>query len=58
LEKRGHSTRFYSYVQELVHLLVPAHKEKFISLLDKFYPNWGVARMELNELPLGHVEWK
>jgi hypothetical protein len=37
---------------------VPAHNEKFIGILDRFYPHWGEARMELNELPLGHVEWK
>jgi predicted metal-dependent hydrolase len=48
----------YVIVHELVHLIVPVHNEKFIAILDKFYPNWREARMELNELPLGHVEWK
>lgn len=48
----------YVIVHELVHLIVPVHNEKFIAILDKFYPSWREARMELNELPLGHVEWK
>ncbi len=48
----------YVIVHELAHLIVPAHNEKFIAILDKFYPNWREARMELNDLPLGHVEWK
>ena len=48
----------YVIVHELAHLIVPVHNEKFIGILDRFYPNWREARMELNELPLGHVEWK
>ena len=48
----------YVIVHELAHLIVPVHNEKFIGILDKFYPNWREARLELNELPLGHVEWK
>jgi predicted metal-dependent hydrolase len=48
----------YVIVHELAHLIVPVHNEKFIALLDRFYPNWREARMELNELPLGHVVWK
>jgi predicted metal-dependent hydrolase len=48
----------YVIVHELAHLLVPVHNEKFIGILDRFYPNWREARMELNELPLGYVEWK
>lgn len=47
----------YVIVHELAHLIVPVHNERFISLLDKYYPNWREARMELNELPLGHVKW-
>lgn len=48
----------YVIVHELAHLIVPVHNEKFIGILDKFYPNWREARLELNQLPLGHVEWK
>jgi predicted metal-dependent hydrolase len=48
----------YVIVHELAHLIVPVHNENFISILDNYYPQWREARMELNELPLGHVEWK
>jgi len=48
----------YVIVHELAHLIVPVHNEKFISILDNYYPQWRESRMELNELPLGHVEWK
>jgi predicted metal-dependent hydrolase len=48
----------YVIVHEMAHLIEPTHNEKFIAILNNFYPNWREARMELNELPLGHVEWK
>lgn len=48
----------YVIVHEMVHLLVPSHNDNFLALMNKFYPNWREARLELNELPLGHVEWK
>lgn len=47
----------YVIVHELVHLIVPTHSRKFVAILDQYYPNWREARMELNELPLGHVDW-
>lgn len=47
----------YVIVHELAHLIVPVHNEKFIGILDKFYPNWRESRMEINELPLGYVKW-
>ena len=45
-------------VHEMVHLLVPTHNYHFLALMNKYYPNWREARLELNELPLGHIEWK
>jgi predicted metal-dependent hydrolase len=48
----------YVIVHEMVHLLVPTHNDHFLALMNKFYPNWREARLELNELTLGHVEWK
>ena len=48
----------YVIVHEMVHLLVPTHNDHFLALMNKYYPNWREARLELNELPLGHVEWK
>lgn len=48
----------YVIVHEMVHLLVPTHNDHFLALMNKYYPHWREARLELNELPLGHVEWK
>lgn len=48
----------YVIVHEMVHLLVPNHNDNFLTLINKYYPNWREARLELNELPLGHVEWR
>lgn len=48
----------YVIVHEMVHLIEPTHNERFVALMNRFYPNWREARLELNELPLGHVEWK
>lgn len=48
----------YVIVHEMLHLIEPTHSDYFITLMNKYYPNWREARLELNELPLGHVEWK
>jgi predicted metal-dependent hydrolase len=48
----------YVIVHELVHLLEPSHNATFISLMDKFMPQWRHYRDELNRAPLGHVEWE
>jgi predicted metal-dependent hydrolase len=44
-------------VHEMLHLMEATHTEKFIELMTKHYPSWREARAELNELPLGKVEW-
>lgn len=48
----------YVVVHELVHLLEPSHNATFISLMDKFMPQWRHFKDELNRAPLGHVEWE
>ena len=48
----------YVIVHEMAHLIFPTHSENYVALMNRFYPGWREARMELNELPLGHVEWK
>jgi len=40
---------------ELAHLLVPTHSNRFFELLEVHYPSWREARRELNELPLSEV---
>jgi predicted metal-dependent hydrolase len=48
----------YVIVHELVHLLEPSHNQVFVSLMDKFMPQWRQFRDELNRAPLAHQEWK
>ncbi len=48
----------YVVVHEMVHLLEPSHNATFMSLMDKFMPQWRHFRDELNRAPLGHVEWE
>lgn len=47
----------YVIVHEMIHLLEPTHNDRFVALMNQYYPNWREARLELNELPLGHVTW-
>jgi predicted metal-dependent hydrolase len=47
----------YVIVHEIAHLLEPTHNDCFIAILDKHYPSWREARMELNELPLSAETW-
>jgi predicted metal-dependent hydrolase len=47
----------YVIVHEMAHLLEPKHSERFVAILDKHYPTWREARVELNELPLAAEEW-
>jgi predicted metal-dependent hydrolase len=48
----------YVIVHELVHLLEPSHNARFVSLMDKFMPNWRQHKDELNRIPLAHQEWE
>jgi predicted metal-dependent hydrolase len=48
----------YVVVHEMMHLVEPTHSERFIGLMDKHYPSWREARVELNELPLTAEAWK
>lgn len=47
----------YVVVHEMLHLIEPNHSSRFIDLLDKHYPSWREARVELNELPLAAESW-
>ncbi|MCD8486179.1 MAG: M48 family metallopeptidase [Desertifilum sp.] len=46
----------YIIVHEMAHLLEPTHSDRFVAILDKHYPTWREARIELNELPLSGFE--
>jgi predicted metal-dependent hydrolase len=48
----------YIIVHEIAHLIDARHGVRFVELLDRHYPTWREARMELNELPLPTEAWK
>ncbi|HYW21141.1 MAG TPA: YgjP-like metallopeptidase domain-containing protein [Nodularia sp. (in: cyanobacteria)] len=43
----------YIVVHEMVHLLERNHGDRFVSLMNKFLPNWRFYKDELNRSPLG-----
>lgn len=47
----------YIVVHEMVHLVEPKHSARFVSLMERFMPNWRHARDQLNQLPVRHEEW-
>lgn len=47
----------YIVVHEMVHLLVPTHNSRFISLMDQFMPKWRFYKDELNKLPVRYEKW-
>ncbi|HUZ96768.1 MAG TPA: SprT family zinc-dependent metalloprotease [Edaphobacter sp.] len=47
----------YVIVHEMVHLIEPSHSDRFLTILEKHYPSWREARVELNELPLAAEAW-
>ncbi len=48
----------YVVVHEMLHLIEPAHNERFLVQMSKHYPAWREARAELNELPLSAETWR
>lgn len=57
LAKKPRECLEYLVVHEMVHLLEPTHNERFVSLMERFYPRWRFHRERLNELPVRHEEW-
>ena len=47
----------YVIVHEMAHLREPTHNERFVAILDEYFPTWREARAELNELPLSAEVW-
>ena len=48
----------YIVVHEMVHFFERHHGDKFVSLMDRFMPQWRSHRDELNRHPLAHEYWK
>ncbi len=47
----------YIVVHEMIHFYERGHRERFVSLMDSFLPDWPARRDELNESPLAHEIW-
>lgn len=58
LVKKPRDLLEYVVVHEMLHLMEPAHSDRFIELLSRHYPAWREARTELNELPVAAEVWK
>ena len=48
----------YVVVHEMIHLIEPTHSDRFITLLERHWPQWRESRGELNALPLGPETWR
>jgi hypothetical protein len=57
LAKKPRECLEYIIVHEMMHLLEPTHNAAFVSLMDKFMPQWRQLRDELNRAPLAHEDW-
>ena len=57
LAKKPKDLLEYVVVHEMLHLVEPTHGERFMALMERHYPKWREARVELNELPLGAGSW-
>jgi len=44
----------YIVIHEMLHVLEPTHSERFLTLMDRFLPDWEQRRQVLNRLPLSH----
>lgn len=58
LVKKPRDLLEYVIVHEMAHLIEATHNDRFIAILDTYYPSWRDARAELNELPLTAEVWK
>ena len=58
LAKKPRECLEYIVLHEMVHILEPTHNARFISLMDRFMPNWKLHRQALNRLPVRHEDWE
>ena len=58
LAKKPERCLEYIIVHEMVHFLERHHKDKFLSYMDTYLPNWKKLKTELNKLPASHADWK
>jgi len=47
----------YIIVHEMIHLIERHHSERFLTLMEKYMPQWKFFKEELNRLPVSHGAW-
>lgn len=47
----------YIIVHELTHFNERHHNDRYVSLMDKYLPNWRTSRDELNQFILSYEDW-
>lgn len=47
----------YIIVHEMLHLIERHHNDRFMTLMEKYIPQWKFFKEELNRLPVSHGEW-
>jgi predicted metal-dependent hydrolase len=48
----------YILIHELVHLKERHHTERFITYMNNHLPHWRQLKLEINNLPVSHANWK
>ena len=57
LAKKPNYCLEYIVVHELVHFIERHHNDRYVSLMNKFLPNWRIYRDELNQTILSYEDW-
>lgn len=60
LELSQKSTRCLEYiiVHEILHFLTRHHNDEFLSLMNRYLPNWKQLKKELDSSPSSHHDWR
>jgi hypothetical protein len=48
----------YIIVHEMVHFKERHHNDKFIAYMNHYLPEWKQLKVELNKLPVSHIDWE
>lgn len=48
----------YIVVHEMIHFKERNHNDKFIAHMNHFLPEWKQLKIELNKLPVSHIDWE
>jgi predicted metal-dependent hydrolase len=48
----------YIIVHEMAHFFERNHSDRFVALMERYLPQWQLAREELNAEQLSHEDWE